>query len=209
MLQFIKKLFLSGSNDQEPIMEIELSGELTTKEVSYEDENQELLALFTEEIEATDVLIESKKSELVSILILFVDSAQPFDVSRIFKDKTPLAPQEKKELGLNSRKKYTKEFLEYFETDKLTSCPKDLVNEMYQRASQELYRRKSLRRISETKIGKYRISYIDDSHSCSKCKEEKGKLYLPDELPKLPLEGCTAKVCRCSYMRDRNSIRRK
>ncbi|MCB1894699.1 MAG: hypothetical protein H6945_04080 [Zoogloeaceae bacterium] len=55
------------------------------------------------------------------------------------------------------------------------------------------------------------VSVVGGPNACSAVELVRGRRYLPDQAPPLPLPGCTASVCECTYRhhRDRRSRDRR
>lgn len=110
---------------------------------------------------------------------------------------TPLSTSEKRSLGLNPRKRYTKELISYFLSPSLREIePKD---ELYRLQTDAYYRAK--RRCFVAKIKKLGfINYlaINNTHGCIGVAKLQGSaLYIAD-VPELPFPECD-KVCSCYF----------
>jgi hypothetical protein len=110
-----------------------------------------------------------------------------------------LSLDEKKSLGLNTRQKFSRDFIDCLSPQGLKhKNPKDILEVLWLKSYHAVHRRFDLLRMKKIGIKKVEISPCDDERDCSKIKNFK-KIWPIDEVPELPLPGCTADYCRCSY----------
>lgn len=111
-----------------------------------------------------------------------------------------LTVSEKKALGLNTRMKYSKAFVEYFDPVAFKTIePKAFLQYIHIDAYHRVSRKKEL--LSLKKLGfvkEVKIVPVGDDGDCESIKELK-KIFRLEEVPQLPLPGCDASFCRCRY----------
>jgi len=112
-----------------------------------------------------------------------------------------LTVKEKKELELNARMKYSKNYIEYFDPKALRKIePKATLENMHLDAFHRVSQKRELIKLRELNFVKQvRIVSSEDARDCAKVKRFK-KIHPIDEAPELPLPGCTAAYCRCMYL---------
>lgn len=117
-----------------------------------------------------------------------------------FDGETLLTVEEKRALGLNTRMKYSKQFIEYFDPSALKTIePKATLECLHLDAFHRVSRAKQL--LSFKKLGfvkQVRVVPTGDGDDCGRIKRLK-KTYSIEEVPDLPLPGCDAPLCRCRY----------
>jgi len=110
-----------------------------------------------------------------------------------------LSVQEKRVLGLNTRMKYSREFISYFDPKCLKTIePKSMLENMHLSAFHRVARKRDLVEFRSLGVKRVRIVPVGDARDCGKIKRFK-KVYDINDLPELPLPGCTAPYCRCMY----------
>jgi hypothetical protein len=111
-----------------------------------------------------------------------------------------LSIEEKKALGLNSRMKYTREFIDLFEPSALKVIePKSTLSSMRINARNRAHARTEIRKMKRLGfIRKVKICPVRDAGDCEKVKNIR-KVYNIDEVPELPIPGCDSSLCRCMY----------
>ena len=89
----------------------------------------------------------------------------------------------------------------YFLTDEgiKKEANEKLLENIYYQNYHKACRKRYLVRMKSIGIKKVEISDCGDERDCPKIKRLK-KTWLIDEIPELPLPGCTAPYCRCSYI---------
>jgi hypothetical protein len=111
-----------------------------------------------------------------------------------------LTLDEKKALGLNTRQKYSREMVECFSDAGLHhENPKEILKVLYYKIFHKISRKYELIRMKEVGIKTVKIEDCGDERDCQKIKKLK-KLWPIDQVPELPLSGCTSEYCRCSYI---------
>lgn len=123
-----------------------------------------------------------------------------------------LGIDEKRELGLRTRHKYTRTMVDYFEPSCLRNIePKAVINEMRIGAHHAAHRVFQLRKFRALGfIQKVEISGCKDGADCAAIRTAR-KVYSIDSVPELPLPACNVGLCRCWYIPiiDRPSKRQK
>jgi hypothetical protein len=111
-----------------------------------------------------------------------------------------LSVEEKRALGLNTRMKYSKAFIEYFNPSILKTIePKSTLENMHLNAVNRVARKRDLRRFKEMGFVKQvRIVPIGDGQDCERIKRFK-KIHNLADAPELPLPGSSAPFCLCMY----------
>jgi len=162
--------------------------------------NEEVIELLEASVVASGLFRADKIPELIAIL-----RGSSFPFARVntrvaFGGDTLLTVKEKKALGLNSRMKYSKKFIEYFEPSVLRSIePKATLEGMHLDAFHRVSRKNELRRFKELRfVEKVKIVPCGDERDCGQKKRLK-KIWRIEEVPELPLPGCDAPYCRCMY----------
>jgi hypothetical protein len=111
-----------------------------------------------------------------------------------------LSVEEKRAMGLNTRMKYSKAFIEYFNPSALKTIePKSILENMHLNAFNRVARKRDLRRFTEVGVVRQvKIVPIGHGQDCEKIRHFK-KIYNLDEVPELPLAECSAPFCLCMY----------
>jgi hypothetical protein len=111
-----------------------------------------------------------------------------------------LTVEEKKALGLNSRMKYTREFIDLFEPSAIKIIePKSTLSNMRINAKNRAHARAEIRKMKRLGfIREVKIRPVGDAGDCEKIKNIR-KVYRIDEVPELPIPGCGSSLCRCMY----------
>jgi hypothetical protein len=111
-----------------------------------------------------------------------------------------LSVEEKRALGLNTRMKYSKAFIDCFDPRCLSTIePKSELEDMQLSAFHRVARKRELRGLKELGFVKQvRIVPFGCGRDCGKIKSFK-KIHDINEVPELPLPGCTAPYCLCEY----------
>jgi hypothetical protein len=114
---------------------------------------------------------------------------------------------EKKVLGLNPRQKFSRGFVDTLTPAGLTQPdPKRILEILYYRNFHAISGKYELSRLKRDGIKKVKISDCGDDRDCSMVKKMAAKVWPINEVPALPLPGCTAEYCRCSYIMDEKSM---
>ena len=77
--------------------------------------------------------------------------------------------------------------------------PGDILKNIHLQNQNKLWRKRDLAEMKRDGIKKVKISIWDDDGDCPKIQKLK-KIWPIDQVPDLPLPGCTAKYCRCEYI---------
>jgi hypothetical protein len=162
--------------------------------------NEEVIKLLEATVAASGFFRAEKIGELIAVL-----RGASFPFCRVntrvaFGGDVFLTVKEKKALGLNSRMKYSKAFIDYFEPSVLRSIePKAALEGMHLDAFHRVSRRNELRRFKELGfVDRVKIVPCEDERDCGAIKQFK-KIWRIEEVPELPLPGCDAPYCRCMY----------
>ena len=124
----------------------------------------------------------------------------PFDKEDV------LSLEEKKALGLNTRRKYSRELINGL-TEKGIAAenPNDLLKNLFMQSCGKVSRKYELARLKELGLKYVQIIDCEDARDCKAVKRCK-KRWLIDEVPELPLSGCDAEYCRCQYVADEKEM---
>ncbi len=174
---------------------------MTDQEIELEHQSHEaVLELLEARMISSGFFRAEKIPELIAKLrggyrpFCHLNTKVAFDGSEI------LTIEEKKMLGLSPRMKYSRSFIEYFDPIAFKQIePKETLLNMYYDADYRVWRKKELRRLKELGVRQVKISPCGDARDCGKIKRLR-KTYRIDEVPDLPLPGCTAPYCRCIYL---------
>jgi hypothetical protein len=163
-------------------------------------DNEEVMKLLESTIVASGLFIAEKVPELMAKLR---GASSPFarlNTKVAFEGNEVLTVEEKRALGLNTRMKYTKEFIECFDSGILKTIePKAILLNMHLSAYHRVARRRDLLKFRDLGfIKRITIVPVGDAGDCAKVKRLK-KTYSLEAVPELPLPDCTAPFCRCMY----------
>jgi hypothetical protein len=163
---------------------------------SYEDAMKRLEASMV----ACGFFRQEKLPELISLLRGGFYPFARINPKIAFQDDDLLTVEEKRALGLNTRMKYSRKFIEYFEPSAFGKIePKSALQDMRIDASLRAARAKDLRVWKELGfINEVKICPTGDGDDCGKIKQLR-KVYGIDEVPELPISGCDSSLCRCWY----------
>jgi hypothetical protein len=111
-----------------------------------------------------------------------------------------LSLEEKKKIGLPTRRKYFEGFIAFIDVKNLHGrCPRSIFGNVLSRAWFRTHQAIELAKIKASPYVKtVKILVVDD---CSAI-EAAPKTYATNATPILPLPGCDAACCRCSYNID-------
>lgn len=175
--------------------------QMTEQEIELERQsNEEIIKLLEGSIITSGFFRAEKIPELIAKL---KGGAIPFGRTNTrvaFEGDTFLTVEEKKALGLNTRMKYSKKFIEYFDTSAFKAIePKATLECMHLDAFHRVSRKKQLLRLKKLGFVKQvKIVPTGDGGDCGRIKRFK-KIYSIEEVPELPLPDCDARFCRCMY----------
>jgi hypothetical protein len=131
------------------------------------------------------------------------DQSAPFARLRSeprFEDDRLLTVPEKKALGLNTRMKYSAQFIECFDPaffDRIE--PKAELRSMHVNAFHRAHRLKQLAEFRRTGVVKFvRVDCVGDADDCEAARKLRKRFAL-DQAPDLPLAACDVDECRCGY----------
>lgn len=174
---------------------------MTEQEVELERQsNEEIIKLLEASIITSGFFRAEKIPELIAKL---KGGAVPFGRTNTrvaFEGDNFLTVEEKKVLGLNTRMKYSKKFIEYFDASAFKVIePKASLERMHLDAFHRVSRKKQLIRLKKQGFVKQvKIVPTGDGGDCGRIKQFK-KIYGIEEVPELPLPDCDAQFCRCMY----------
>jgi hypothetical protein len=165
-----------------------------------QQDNDEVMRLLEATIRASGLFRTEKIPELVSRLR---SGSEPFtrvNTKIAFEGDQVLNVGEKRAIGLNTRMKYSKAFIEYFDPTALKTIePKSVIEDMHLSAYHRVARKRDLLRLRELGfVKRVKIIPVGDAGDCNKVKRFK-KVHDLTQVPDLPLPGCTAPYCRCMY----------
>lgn len=126
-----------------------------------------------------------------------------------FNKNACLSLEEKKDLGLNSRRKYSRELINGLTTKGLKAeDPNDLLKNIWFQNFHKISRKYELNRLKELGLKYVQILNCGDERDCKSVKHCK-KRWPINEVPELPLPGCNADYCRCCYIADEKELLKK
>ena len=171
---------------------------MTKQEVELERQsNEEIMKLLEASITASGFFRSEKILELIANLR---GGSIPFgrvNTKVVFDNDAFLTVEEKKMLGLNTRMKYSKKFIECFDPLAFKMIePKSTLECMHLDAFHRVSRKNELLKLK--KLGFVKKVKIVPDDDCGRIKRFK-KTYSIGEVPELPLTGCDAPFCRCYY----------
>lgn len=163
-------------------------------------DNEEVMKLLESTILASGLFVAEKVPELVAKLRGASGPFARLNTRVAFEGNEVLTVKEKRTLGLNTRMKYTKDFIEYFDPGILKTIePKAILLNMHLSAYHRVARQRDLLKFRDLGFVKQvTIVPVGDAGDCGKVKRLK-KTYSLEAVPALPLPDCTAPFCRCMY----------
>jgi len=163
-------------------------------------DNDEVINLLEAAMRSSGFFRSEKIPELVSKLRSGSSPFARLNTNAAFEGDQVLSVEEKRALGLNTRMKYSREFIEYFHPTCLKAIePKSFLGNMHVGAIHRVARRRELLRFRELGFVKQiKIIPVGDEDDCSKIRRFR-KIHDLDKAPELPLPGCTVPYCRCRY----------
>ena len=169
---------------------------MTDQEVELERRfNEDIMKLLETRISTSGFFKAEKIPELMAKLR---GASVPFgriDTSAAFGGEGILTVAEKKALGLNTRRKYSKTFVEYFDPSAFKTIePKAFLECMHLDAFHRVSRKKEP--LSLKKLGF--VKKVKIHGDCERMKQFK-KMHRIEEVPELPLPGCNAPFCPCWF----------
>lgn len=111
-----------------------------------------------------------------------------------------LSLEEKRTLQLNTRMKYSRDFIACFHVDALSGIePKSALRDLQLSAFHKASRRAELQKLRRLRIAdKVEIQLSKSFADCAAIKACK-KVWPIDQIPELPLKGCDSSVCMCWF----------
>lgn len=107
-----------------------------------------------------------------------------------------LTVREKKELGLNTRMKYSRQFIEYFVPETLVGTePRSILENMHLDAFHVVARAKEIQKLRRTGL----VNQVKLEPGDCRCVISAKKIYSIDAPPELPLKGCNSAFCTCWF----------
>jgi hypothetical protein len=173
----------------------------TAKMIREADQDaDEVSRLLRSRLDASGYFVLDRVPDLVSRLRRSHRPFQRASIDAVTDGADLLSANEKRALGLNTHRRYSRDFIGFFRTETLPDIdPKTLLSAMQQAVSFEVSRRRTLSQYRQSKVVKtVRIFPLGDPDSCAAVRKLKQRFTL-NNAPSLPLPGCDAAVCRCSY----------
>lgn len=166
-----------------------------------QEDNDEVVRLLEVAISQSGFFRPEKIPELMSKLRRGVTPFARVNTQIAFDGDFVLSVEEKRALGLNTRMKYSKSFIEYLQPQCLRVIePKSTLENMHLTAFHRVARKRELRNFRVLGlVKKVEISPVGDERDCDAIKQLK-KIHNLNEIPELPLPDCTAPYCRCMYL---------
>lgn len=193
------EIVATPATSRENSLAIEMTPEMIKEE---ENKYDSIYNLFNESLVKASFV---RKESIPTLLELFKKHSGPglhFSFDRLFKNDPSISLEDKKKLGLNTRKKYSSRLIEIIVFEELQDrCPKELLEGLYLNAWHKIHRQEELKRMKSVGVKQVRILDCGDERDCKKIKRAK-KIFPIDEVPELPIEGCNASYCRCSYVME-------
>jgi hypothetical protein len=176
---------------------IPVTSEMLEKE---KQDNDEVMRLLEANIRTSGLFRDEKIPELVSKLRGGSSLFARVNTKSVFEGDTYLNVEEKRALGLNTRMKYSRAFIEYFDPTTLKATePKSVIEDMHLNAFHRVARKRDLANFRELGFVKHvKILPVGDARDCNEIKQFK-KIHDINRVPELPLPGCTSPYCRCMY----------
>jgi hypothetical protein len=165
-----------------------------------QEDQAEVMKLLQARIVASEIFVPEKIPLLVSKLRGANGPFQRINTDAAFHGQTLLSVDEKKKLGLNTRMKYSHDFIACCDLAKIaTTEPKGALVNMHHAAFFTVARKRELSRFQASGVVKsVRIAPLGDPDACAAV-QRLNRAYALDNAPELPLSKCDAKVCRCQY----------
>lgn len=174
---------------------------MTQEDIEHERQsNEEVLKTFEASIVKSGFFRAETIPELLAKLRASSVPSGRINTKVAFDGETVLTVKEKKALGLNTRMKYSRQFIEYFHPSVLKVIePKATLECLHLDAFHRVSRAKELQGFKKLGyIKQVKIVPTGDGDDCAKIKRLK-KIYSIGEVPELPLPDCDAAFCRCYY----------
>ncbi len=165
------------------------------------EDREETFRLLEQGMRTSSIFLSEKIPMLVRTLR---DNAQLLgrtNTKPAFDGEVMLTVQEKSALGLNTRFKYTRTFIDNFDPSKLAGVePKSMLENMHLAAANCVRSKRELAKLRAH--GWVKVVEIEPCHDARDCERVRKaeKVYPIAEVPSLPLNGCDAPYCRCIYL---------
>jgi hypothetical protein len=175
---------------------------MTEQETALERQfDEEIMKLLEVRITASGYFRAEKIPKLMTILGNASVAFGRTNTQVAFAGDAFVTVEEKKKLGLSTRMKYSKDFIEYFDPSAFKTIePKSALKHMHLDVSHRVSRKRELLRAKELGfIKQIRISPVGDEGDCARIKRLR-KIHNIDAVPQLPLPDCDAPFCRCMYL---------
>jgi hypothetical protein len=163
-------------------------------------DNDEVMRLLEASIRASGLFRTEKIPDLISKLRRGLSPFARVNTQIAFEGDQILSVEEKRALGLNTRMKYSKSFIDCFDPKCIETIePKSVLGDMHLSAFHRVARRRDLIKFrDEGFVKRVKIVPVGDARDCNKIKRFM-KIHDLSLVPELPLPGCTASYCRCMY----------
>ena len=201
MKEFLISFFEASKKLITKVLDINIS---TGMRINKERQNQEIAKL--KEIAETTIAAAKEsgyfKNEFLPVLSEKIQSITKigYAYSDPFNKNDCLTLEEKKALGLNTRRKYSRELINVLTPKGLSSeNPNKLLENIWYANYNKVSRKYELNRLKALGLKYVEILDCCDEKDCKAIRRCR-KIWLIDEVPELPLPGCDADYCRCSYI---------
>jgi hypothetical protein len=162
--------------------------------------NDEVMVLLEEKIRKSGFFKTDKIPEVLADLKRDLVPFGRISTRTLTDGDVYLSAKEKRALGLNTRMKYAKKFIDYFGPESFKKIePKSEIESMYFDAFHRVSRRNELHKLKALGfVRRVKIVPVGDMFDCAKIKRLK-KVYEIETVPELPLPDCDSSYCRCFY----------
>jgi hypothetical protein len=118
----------------------------------------------------------------------------------IFSYDDTLSVTEKRNLGLNLGMEVSREMIDFMTSSGIKQPNvKTIIQDYYIIHSTIIMNNFHLMRYKKEGISYIRITCVHDEKDCAASQDVNGKIYPMEKVPRLPLPGCKAPFCRCTY----------
>ena len=158
------------------------------------------LSYFEKRLRESDVIRPEGVQVLLDAIGAHAKPGVHFNIERALPNQELLSLEEKKSLGLNSRKKYSRQLVRLVMCEHLHGrCPKELISDYYLSSWHQAARDALLQKMRSAGVVDVRILSCSDERDCPHVLRMKRRFKI-DDVPALPLQGCDAAYCRCTYV---------
>ncbi len=196
----VRKIAKSSTKKTDCSINPKIGIPMTKQDIDLERQtNEEVIKLLEISIATSGFFRVEKIPELVANLKGGYTTFGRVNTAVAFDGDIFLTVEEKKLLGLNSRMKYSKKFIEYFDPLAFKMIePKSTLERMHLNAYHRISQKNELLKLKKLgSIKKVKIVATGDGNDCKKIKRFK-KIYNIEEVPELPIPNCE-EFCRCYY----------